>query len=509
LRHYHEVIAERGPWLAALLAAITGAPSLFLPFMSDDWVHVVAASDGLILRTPFDFFRPLCNLTYWIDWQLWGLTAAPFHVTNVVLASITAAVVVMLFRRYTGDRFLAGFAGILFALHPYHISPVAWISARSDLLSAVFVLLAAWAYDRWREHLTRLPLAALALYQIALLAKETAVVLPGVVIIIGLLDQRRRASRSEWLRGYLPLLVIGLTHFVFVRAVALGGVSLNHLKWITNAPRNLFSYAVTASVPPPPEIFEARPLGWGVLTALFLGGLLLVAHKKNGRIPNVIWPAAAAFVVLLGPSLIGFNTRYFFLPSAASALALAALLRSTGARLCALTVALLLGGWAATSFDAWTGQFVASRASTTLIEGLVQASQAQEVDTIVVVAPPHRVHGVPVTTEYSTVITFLTGREISVSTATEFDYPSGEVDALRLPHDQAIARSGETLIFRLGVKQALYSRRVLPLFLEGQQRGMVEGGTITRDGANGATVRIPDQPGTRVYAWINGALIPI
>jgi hypothetical protein len=512
--HYHEVIAERGPWLAALLAAITGAPSLLLPFMSDDWVHVVAASDGLILRTPFDFFRPLCNISYWIDWQIWGLTAAPFHFTNVVLASVAAGLVVLLLRRYTGDRFLAGIAGILFALHPYHITPVAWISARSDLLSAIFVLLAAWSYDRWRKRLSGLPLAALVLLQIALLAKEGAVVLPGVLIIIGLLDRQRRATPPEWLRGYLPMLALGASHFLFVRAVALGGVSLNHLRWIAGAPRNLVSYGATAIVPPPPEIFQAQPLWWCVLTALVICGLLLVAHKKNGHIPYLIWPAAAVFVVLLGPSLIGFNNRYFFLPGAASALALAALLQSAGVRIGVTVVCLLFGGWVTTSIDTWKGQFVASRASTLLIEGLVEAAQSEDSDRIVLVAAPHRVRGVPVTTDYSTVISFLADREIAISTATEFDFATAEEDALMAPRHTAIRHTDNELIFRLGVASKPYSRRVLPLFEAGQERGLVAGGTISADGLNGATVRIPLRSGTQVYVWVKegvklGDIFPI
>src|SRR2546427_3920237 len=140
----------RDPTLAAMLAAVAGLPGLWLPFLADDWAHLAAVAGGLALRTPFGYYRPLCMIIYWLDRLVWGLSPSLFHLTNLVLIGASAALVVVLIRRYTGDPALAGAAGILFSLHPYHIESAAWIAALADPLFSLLFLGAALAYDRWR-----------------------------------------------------------------------------------------------------------------------------------------------------------------------------------------------------------------------------------------------------------------------------------------------------------------------------------------------------------------------
>ena len=149
------LLARRGPMLAAFVAAVAAAPSLWLPLLSADWAHVAGAAEGLFRHTPYGYFRPLCAVTYWIEWQIWGSAPIAYHLGSLILAAAAAALVVVLIRRYTNDAVLAGAAGLLFALHPYHSENVAWIAARSDLLSGLLLLWAALAYDRWRDTLPR------------------------------------------------------------------------------------------------------------------------------------------------------------------------------------------------------------------------------------------------------------------------------------------------------------------------------------------------------------------
>src|SRR5207245_592047 len=140
-----------------------------------------------------------------------------------LLIAATAALVVVLARRYTGDAWLASAGGLIFALHPFHVENAAWIGARSDPLFAVPFLLAALFYDRWRTRASGLPLLALLLFEAALLAKETAVTLPLILMLIGLLDPARRPGWREWSRGYPALLLLAGAHFLLLRPWVLGG----------------------------------------------------------------------------------------------------------------------------------------------------------------------------------------------------------------------------------------------------------------------------------------------
>jgi Flp pilus assembly protein TadD len=77
---------------------------------------------------------------------------------------------------------VAAFTALLFGIHPTRHEVVAWVSSNSELLCAVLFLSAFLAYLNWRERRSITWMcASCLLYGAALLSKETAVVLPGLV----------------------------------------------------------------------------------------------------------------------------------------------------------------------------------------------------------------------------------------------------------------------------------------------------------------------------------------
>src|SRR2546425_3752233 len=217
------LLQEHAPWAAMLLATLSSLPGLWLPFLSDDWAQIEAVGRCPVARTPFGDFRPLYMTTLWLDRRIGGLSPSLFHLTNLLWIAATAALVVVLARRYTGDGPLALATGLIFALHPFHVENAAWIGARSDPVFAVPFLLAAVFYDRWRVRASGLPLLALLLFEAALLAKENAVTLPLFILLMALLDPTRRPRRGEWWRGYATLALVAGAHFLLLRAWVLGG----------------------------------------------------------------------------------------------------------------------------------------------------------------------------------------------------------------------------------------------------------------------------------------------
>jgi 4-amino-4-deoxy-L-arabinose transferase-like glycosyltransferase len=93
--------------------------------------------------------------------------------------------------RLARDRGAAFFAGLLFGLHPLQVEGVAWISALSDPLSGLFALLALYAFVRWRERGSRgVPALAALAFGLALLAKEAAVAVLPLALVIDVLRPR-------------------------------------------------------------------------------------------------------------------------------------------------------------------------------------------------------------------------------------------------------------------------------------------------------------------------------
>ncbi|HXH29026.1 MAG TPA: hypothetical protein VNL37_08275, partial [Candidatus Polarisedimenticolia bacterium] len=214
--------AALSPALAALAAAIVSLPGLRLPFLSDDWAQIEATLAGVPCCTPFRDFRPVYMASLWLDRVLGGLNAARFHASNLLLIAGAAALVVLVVRRYTGDERLALATGLIFAVHPQHVENAAWVAGRNDPLFCVPYLLAMLAYDRWRARTRGAPWLTLLLYELALAAKETAVTLPLVLLVIGCCDARRRPGAAEWKRGLVPLFGLTVLHGLVLRTWFLG-----------------------------------------------------------------------------------------------------------------------------------------------------------------------------------------------------------------------------------------------------------------------------------------------
>ena len=193
-----------GPCSSALIAIVAAAPGLAMPFISDDWINLGAVSERLPLRTPFDYFRPLYLASYWAELHVWGMRPAVFHLTNLVLMGACAALIVLVVRRFTGDPRWGTAAGILFALHPFHVENAAWIAARADSASAAWALVALLAYERWSRRDRGIPLGAIVAFEAA---PDFGVFSPrrqheGIAGWgASLADSRRQLRRRSALRG--------------------------------------------------------------------------------------------------------------------------------------------------------------------------------------------------------------------------------------------------------------------------------------------------------------------
>lgn len=95
-------------------------------------------------RFPFaDFYRPVGNLFIAFDYAVWDLDPFGYQLTNLLLWSLSAALVFLFARRILGEKATAGpvVAVVFYVLHPSVLSILPFAARRTETLQIIFVLL--------------------------------------------------------------------------------------------------------------------------------------------------------------------------------------------------------------------------------------------------------------------------------------------------------------------------------------------------------------------------------
>lgn len=129
-------------------------PAISGNYNTVDDTHIISAYGVNGQRTlwqillPADqfYYRPVIELTYYLDNLLWGLDPSFMHLENILIHALNVVLVYLLAARITVFRgavdHLPFISALLFAVHPIHTEAVSWIAGRTDLLAASFILLA-------------------------------------------------------------------------------------------------------------------------------------------------------------------------------------------------------------------------------------------------------------------------------------------------------------------------------------------------------------------------------
>ncbi len=211
--------ARRAVVLASLLLLAAAAlwPVTRAGFVFDDRGYILAneslryglsagALRSYLLSAREANWHPLTWISHAIDVQLFGLNPVPPHAANLLLHLANVALLFLFLERSTAALWPSAAAAALFAIHPLRVESVAWISQRKDLLAGLFLLLTLHAHLRWarRPGAGRF-LVAPTLFALGLMAKQTLVTLPLMLLILDWWPLGRwgagaaPSSRSRWL----------------------------------------------------------------------------------------------------------------------------------------------------------------------------------------------------------------------------------------------------------------------------------------------------------------------
>lgn len=336
--------------LAIVLAYAPAAPAFFV---SDDFDMLAGdASDLFSPASGFGRFMPVAASAHHAAASLSGLDPLPPHLFQLGLHVACALLVAALARTLGASVPAAWLAALLWALYPRHHQVVMWFGAIAIGLAGAFSLAALVSFAAaWRTGRARLGWLAVLCYALALLAHESAVVLPLLAAVLaralpGCAGHRWPRPLPAWLWAALA---IGAAHLVVlawayrVRAALYPDSGYRFLGLGADLLLAPMRYAAWLAVPPPwtePLAGEAAGI---VLGSLALGGAALWAWRAPATRSALAWLAlAAAPAVLFG--IYGVTDRYYYLPTVGLALALAPLLAARRWRLPATAAYTLLAG---------------------------------------------------------------------------------------------------------------------------------------------------------------------
>ena len=301
-------------------------------------------------------YIPLTWMTFGLDYVVWGMNPAGYHLTNILLHAVNAVLfyfVALHLLRLSAPRHLverssapiigSAFATLLFAVHPLRAESVAWVTERRDVLSGLFCLAAVLMYlqycgvpDRQTGRTRNAPAwywASLGFFALALLSKSMAMTLPAILLLLDAYPLRRLGvvgSGRRWLPS-TSAVVEKLPFFLLSLVAAYTAlVALDHTTHVTSGPGGSIPWSADATVEvssidriaisanallfylwkmavplrlspdyhlPPPAGFETWPALISFAVVFVVTAIVVVGHRR--------WPALATAwlgcIVMLSP----------------------------------------------------------------------------------------------------------------------------------------------------------------------------------------------------------------
>jgi len=193
----------------ALIFAVYGQVLHFDFVNIDDSVYVLRNThvlDGFSLNgikwaltsTDAGFWHPVTWISLMLDAQFYNSWAGGYHLTNLLLHAANSLLLFIIFYKMTGAYWKSLLVAALFAIHPLHVEPVSWISARKDVLSAFWGMLAVYAYVFYVQSREMKRYAfVLVFFFLGLMSKPMLVTLPFVLLLLDYWPLRRMHFRWE------------------------------------------------------------------------------------------------------------------------------------------------------------------------------------------------------------------------------------------------------------------------------------------------------------------------
>ncbi len=343
---------RRPAWLWPALTAIVVlgvyTPTLRYGFVYDDyhlcyrvpWGEVARAFVGPWNRHGIEspYYRPITILSFALDARVYGISAAGYHFTNLLLHAAAVCLLFVLAKRLGLCAPACALAALAFGLSPLAAPAASWISERTDSLATVFFLASCLAWYGYRRsgkwvHYTW----ATVFMVLAMGSKETAVFLPATLVLMDVLLFARPRFRWRW--EWAPLLgillgYVGLSILLIDAQRSIPKSALNPMTAITTCVRmTKFAWvpvdaydslwaASHAAFPIKTRLPWPQTLLYWLTVAFLLATIRRMRPRTRRTLAFAVWASLLNVV----PLIIRPDIRLLYLTSALATIGLAAML---------------------------------------------------------------------------------------------------------------------------------------------------------------------------------------
>jgi hypothetical protein len=280
-------MTKKAQIISILVLVLLYAFSISTFFSGDDWFHLrISQINSLTEFTNFfsfvptdqsaAFYRPLSTQVFFFILQkMFGLTVWPYHVFVLLCFSYSLYLVNQFAQREFKDSTKAWLTMIIYGLSVSNFTRIYFLSAFQEIALVIFSLLCLLSFPKSI-------FKSVCFFVLALLSKETAVVLPFLILIFNYKNIKRSSFRL--LVFLIPLLVylyprlnlFGMVagdsyHWVFSVGKTLNTIFW-YILWSFGAPELLIDY-IGSGFRPIARLFTDYPGWWQVILFLLFGTL--------------------------------------------------------------------------------------------------------------------------------------------------------------------------------------------------------------------------------------------
>jgi tetratricopeptide (TPR) repeat protein len=267
-----------------------------LAFKTDAWFKVKS----------IELYRPLQSISYILDYNIAGTSPWIFHATNILLHILCCLFLYKLLILLSFSNKLSLLGSTIQAVHFTFLHSVCWIPARGDLLLTLFSLISFIYLIKFiRNNNFWFLIIHFVSFLLALLSKESAIVLPFLFLLYSILVDKKELFSKHFIIKFATyaFLIIPYLH-LRSGAVAVKDSSINLYFFITNLPilpETIIKYFIPINFSVMPT-FKIGSTLFGIILIVLLIYYILKSLKKKKQHLSIF--GGLFFLALVFPAMI-------------------------------------------------------------------------------------------------------------------------------------------------------------------------------------------------------------